>query len=628
MKHLILSIALLMGIASSGQDVTMNFPNAVFEPGYGMVVSDPGYTVTLFPLAPRLREHIDLAVDYGLTRDKGKKRISEVFSKADAIAYFPSAYGYLKAQGWTDDRFMLLSYPSAAGLDAVWQGHEVEWTKPCMSRTNVTWPAGDWWFNFPAPICMGKYLGQGPHQGYNRGQAATTMHVWADAWLGDPHEQNAMMATSWGLPGNEGWIHGFVIEGFGFVGNRNGGWHDPNRTESGLAIWDSAEGSEVRNVWSSNFNGYGVKLVRGTPFTASSIMSVFGNTLGGVGILDGELGTFNLGTVSGDDNSALLVQDSKYGRGAGGMVTVALGKSESGHRDPKALGQIILWQKAPCVGAININMAQMAMLDRFVDAAFVMNSRAWGQTLTVTGFVGWNFRTLVHDVSNKKRWSGTSYRPEVFVWCSRDGGTLSDLVKLAHIPGTAVNASDRLGTVSNNGTFDYAAGTPAYSVTNGAGPTTPPPGPVDPPPGPVDPQPPPTAKPYTVTTSIPQHSSYEGIAAAVDGNLSTRWTSGKVPTSNDWITIDMGAEARWKTITLDATGSAGDFLSGLQVSVSANGTSWSKLTTSTAANATVNAVHGPVTKLTSSTWRTNRYIRIQPTVVGSKWWSIHEITVE
>ena len=56
---------------------------------------------------------------------------------------------------------------------------------------------------------------------------------------------------------------------------------------------------------------------RGTPFTASSIMSVFGNTLGGVGILDGELGTFNLGTVSGDDNSALLVQDSKYGRGAG-----------------------------------------------------------------------------------------------------------------------------------------------------------------------------------------------------------------------------------------------------------------------------------------------------------------------
>lgn len=596
---------------------------------------------------------------YGLKAEHGKMLLRDfpgVNGSADAARkVFPSAYAYMTtAHHWSPSMFLDMSVASAFAVDAVWQGHTIEWTKPCISRTNVDWSKvpGEWWFTWPAPICMGQYTGAGPHQGVHAGHAATVMRVWRDKWQGDAHEMNAMQTTSWGLDGNEGWVHGFSVQGFGFVGDRSGGWHDPRYTASGLAIWDAAEASSVGNIWSTNWNGYGVKLVRGTPFTASTVMSVFENTLGGVGILDGSLGTFTLGTVSGDDNSALVVMDSQYGRPAGGMVSWRMGKSESGHREPKGMGQVILWQKAPCAGAVSVDMAQLAMLDRYLDAAFVMNSGEWGQTLMVSGFVGWNFHTLVHDVRNGKRWGGASYRPYVFAWSDRDGGTLADLVALKHLPSEPVNAADRLGTVSNNGVFDYANGKPAFSITGGAAP---------PPrctgwssgdwgacidgvrtrealPSPAEcTGTPPTAKPETIEacagadeldrtrwvikSSYPEHSKHEALDMMRDGIISTRWTSGAPAAVGGWISVDISATGKpWRRWVIDATGSDADHPSAIAVDVSSNGSTW---TTLTAAQAKVTI--GTRTTIETSSARTGRYVRFRVTGGGSKWWSVHEL---
>jgi hypothetical protein len=601
---------------------------------------------------------IEVGSFFGITSADGKKFVRDWAPVAGDVskakAKFPAAWAVMQAKhGFTDAQLMMMSVPTMVQTQAVWQGHGGSWTQPCMSRTNVDWSkvSGDWWMTFPGPICMGTYTGAGPHQGYNPSQATTTWHVWKDAWQGDMNEMNALQSTSWGIEGNAGWVHGFTISKMGFVGNRTGGWHDPTYTESGLAIWDPAEASTVEQVWSSNFNGYGLKLVRGTPFTGESVFSVFENTLGGVGMLDGSLGTFNLGTVSGDDNSALLVQDSKYGRPAGGMVDVDLEKSETGHRLPTGIGQIILWQKSPCNGAVHIGMAQLAGEGRFQDAAFVMNSGGGGQTLSVDGFVGWNFRTIVHDVTNKKRWPGTAYQPEVFVWASRKGGLFSDLVELRQISGEPVNATDRLGTVENNGTFNYPAGTPGYSITGNTTPppvctswatsgwgacvngtqsqtvtaapsgcTGTPPGTkpsttqvcqVVPPPAPID------RSIWTLTASAT--GSGMSVRNCIDATPGTRWSPGTALANGQWLRVDMGKTVQFKGVVMDHKPADWDHLRAYDLEIATNTacTNWT------------------LAKQGVGTWGATN-ITIPPTscrcyritsreAVGNVWWSIYDL---
>ena len=419
--------------------------------------------------------HIHLGVSFGLEPSQAQAHIKDLpawntwpavaNSINNAKVRYPDAYEFLRFKNWSDEKFLNLSAASAAAVQAVYSGQYKQWGVPCMSRVNVDVPDGEYFFTTWFPFCMGQYLGQGPHAGWNPTQAATNLRVWKEKWQeADPHQMAAMRSTNFGIDtGGEAWVHGGSVDLMGFKGN-NSNWYDPKYTEHGLVLWDLGEASAVGRIWCTDWNGYGVEVARGTPFTANCVISTFTNALGGVGIMDGQLGTFNFGTISGDDSPALVVFDSKYGRGAGGNVNIDLFKVESGKRVPNK-GQIAIWQKAPCVGTINIGICQADQNDRFNDAAFVMKSREWGQTLNVGGFVGWNLRTLVHDVTNQKRWATSAYHPMVFTWASRNGGSLTDHVDNVSVPGTPVIATDRLGMVPNNGVFDYANGTPGYSIT-------------------------------------------------------------------------------------------------------------------------------------------------------------------
>lgn len=572
------------------------------------------------------QERIDLNKDRGLNPAAHKKMmirdLPEIAgSIVKAKAKYAQAYAYLSwKEKWTDadGKFLRLSVASAEGLEAVWDGHALGIDQPCISRNAIT-AYGEYWVNYPIPKHMGRWEGAGPHLGWYPSHSALTFHVWKEEWLGsDPHEMCSMLSTGYKIEGNAGWLHGGYIGEIGFVGN-NSGWYDPSYTESGLVLWDEAEASTIGNIWSVDHNGYGVKVIRGTPCTFNGVLSVFTNALGGLGLFDGELGTFSLGTVSGDDNPALVVMDSKYGRGAGGMVSFRLDKSESGKRVPNK-GQIILWQKAPCVGAINIDMAQSDQNGNFSDAPFVMQSRAWGQTLFVGGFVGWNMRTLVHDVTNKVRWECPSYAPRVFVYSSANGGSISDLVTLTHMPKSPVNANDRLGQVPNNGTFDYVNGLPAYSITGGAvvqPPVTPP---VDP--GPVTP--PPTTGSFLSRTGWTANAfkadGTNTAGKALDGNTGTFYHSGASQTSNgnQWLTVDMKASKVTTGINLTIPAMyPNDWPTWILVQVSTNNTNWTEV------------ARGPGATTTTLRWAaTNaRYIRVTPTVGKGPWWAVAELNI-
>jgi hypothetical protein len=383
-----------------------------------------------------------------------------------ASVKFPNFYAYLKtAKKWDDAKFLRLSCISAWWNEAVWSNHGVAWDAPqCLSRIGVRPGEGHWLVNYPLAKAHGQYIGEGPQTMYYDKWAATTFQVWKAEWLGpNVMEMHAMESTTWNM--GDVYTEGSYVDMIGFVGN-NSGWYDPTYQEAGLALWDDGEVTGNGRIYSRDHNGYGIRNVRGTPGTFQQL-SVFTNALGGVGLIGTELNTINLGTISGDDNPALVVMDAGYGRGGGGVVTMKLGKSESGKRTPNK-GQIILWQKAPCYGMINIDGTQMAMDGEFVDAAFVMNTNlnSGGQILTGLSR-GWNCRTLVHDITNKKRWAVGAYAPMHFSWASKSGGVLSDLSLSQQIPGTPVNATDRLGKVPNNGQFDYVAGTPTYDITGG-----------------------------------------------------------------------------------------------------------------------------------------------------------------
>lgn len=559
---------------------------------------------------------------YGVNHENGSKQIKEMISLEAARTKLKDLFAHFNALGWNNDKIMSMRFFAACANDAVWGGHAIEHTKPCISRTNVYLPAGEFRMNWDFPKCMGQYIGMGPHQGYHEAHAATTLRVDRDGWLGDKMDMAAMRSTGWGLQGNEGWCHAGFVDAIGFVGN-NSGWHNPNYVETGLKLWDEAEGASMGRVWSSDHNGYGVEIVRGTPQNWNGALSVFTNSLGGLALFDNELATVNINNVSGDDNgNALVVQGSKYERGAGGNINIAQIKSESGKRTPNR-GQVVFYQMDPCSGVVTIQSVQGDCNYVDVDAMFVMNTRdnSWSM-LNVEGFVGWNFRNLVHQIKQGKPgrvWGGAAYKPESFIWSSRNGGQLVDLIDLVKKPHTEVGQyPHRLGFVPVGSAFDYTNGLPKFDPTGGVTP------PVDPPvEPPVDPPvEPPVELDIEITTSFQQHSSYEGVEKMIDGDPSTRWTSGRVSVKGDFLALNFKTPRTWKTISLENLASSGDNPTKVFVEVGTNGTTWSRLS-----NAAVSIAYGPgYIRITSSTVRSNQRVRIVADN-GTKWWSVHELKI-
>ncbi|MEK8129428.1 discoidin domain-containing protein [Paenibacillus filicis] len=118
---------------------------------------------------------------------------------------------------------------------------------------------------------------------------------------------------------------------------------------------------------------------------------------------------------------------------------------------------------------------------------------------------------------------------------------------------------------------------------------------------------------WTVAT-VPVNGAPAGM---LDGDSSTRWTSGKAMAPGQYIIVDMKAEQSFSRIALQTNGN--DYARGYDVYVSNDGTNW---------GAPIASGAGTSAQITVDfTEQTARYIRVVQTGSATNWWSIHELHV-
>lgn len=106
-------------------------------------------------------------------------------------------------------------------------------------------------------------------------------------------------------------------------------------------------------------------------------------------------------------------------------------------------------------------------------------------------------------------------------------------------------------------------------------------------------------------------------ANAVDGDASTRYSSGTAQTPGQYLQVDVGAVERLKRVVFDTGASTGDYPRGYTVTTSTDGTAWTTAVADTAGT-------GQFTTVDLHNQRV-RYIRITLTAAGGSWWSIADI---
>lgn len=129
-----------------------------------------------------------------------------------------------------------------------------------------------------------------------------------------------------------------------------------------------------------------------------------------------------------------------------------------------------------------------------------------------------------------------------------------------------------------------------------------------------------------VTDAVPRES-WQGTASAsadgepvsnmLDGDLSTRWSTGEAQTLGQTLTIDLGRPTRFSRLVLDAGSSTDDYPRQYKVEVSSDGQTWQTLL------GTIDGT-GPVINRAFSPQRA-RFLRITQGGEAGSWWSVAEL---
>jgi O-glycosyl hydrolase len=111
----------------------------------------------------------------------------------------------------------------------------------------------------------------------------------------------------------------------------------------------------------------------------------------------------------------------------------------------------------------------------------------------------------------------------------------------------------------------------------------------------------------------------EPTSNALDGDITTRWSSGSGQTSGQWFQVDMQTAQTFSSFSMDSGNSTGDYAHGYQVFVSNDGTNWGTAIASGTGSSQLITVSFPI--------QTARYIRVVQTASAGNWWSIAEFNV-
>jgi hypothetical protein len=273
------------------------------------------------------------------------------------------------------------------------------------------------------------------------------------------------------------------------------------------------------------------------------------------------------------------------------------------------------WETFTEVSAGNGNIGLLAMADdKYVDAAnngaspLIANS-------TVIGAAESFAVEFVSGVppSSPEGLTATAGNSEAILnWATALGATGYN-IEMATVSGgpyaviaTNVNGENYVSTNLSNGTTYYfvvSALNPAGTSTNSA--------PASVTPGTLD---------RTGWVASSSTSGGDAPDNALDGNLTTRWSTDAFQVSGQWFQVDMGATNVFDKIVLNAVNSAGDYPRGYQVNVSDDGVTWSS---------TVAAGNGSsaITTINFAP-QAARYIRVTQTGSASgNYWSIDEFYI-
>jgi fibronectin type 3 domain-containing protein len=123
---------------------------------------------------------------------------------------------------------------------------------------------------------------------------------------------------------------------------------------------------------------------------------------------------------------------------------------------------------------------------------------------------------------------------------------------------------------------------------------------------------------FWVATSSTSGSDSPGNA--LDGNLTTRWSTGGSQVNGQWFQVDMGTANVFNKLILNYVNSANDYPRGYQVTVSSNGINWSSSVATGVGSNSITTI--------SFAAQSARYVRITQTGSASgTYWSIDEFNV-
>ena len=108
----------------------------------------------------------------------------------------------------------------------------------------------------------------------------------------------------------------------------------------------------------------------------------------------------------------------------------------------------------------------------------------------------------------------------------------------------------------------------------------------------------------------------DSAASAVDGDASTRYTTGAAQAGGQYLQVDFGRAVAARQVVFDTGVSTGDYPRGYAVTVSADGVNWSTAASGQGAGqfTTVNLTGAPV-----------RYVRMTLTAASGSWWSVADV---
>jgi glucosylceramidase len=105
-------------------------------------------------------------------------------------------------------------------------------------------------------------------------------------------------------------------------------------------------------------------------------------------------------------------------------------------------------------------------------------------------------------------------------------------------------------------------------------------------------------------------------AAAVDGDASTRWSSGTGQAPGQYLQVDLGRATTFRRVAIDSGGNLGDYARGWELSVSDDGSDWRVVANGAGVGqlTTVDVARTPA-----------RYLRVTSTGSAGNWWSIADL---